>query len=187
MIDSGSSPTLLGCADLRKSNSLPQVKRSITGGMRFGREERTCAPVQAAEFGNGSVYSGCATAMDAQARVRQKNNRVNCRSAASFVVIQTKFFLQLLIVLLDLPSTLRQSLAVTSVRSLFCQASTCLRIGSKFRCIRSTPTEMQSMSENDFECFASTGVNTPATMFPDSVLRIFDFPEADFRPTLTAP
>src|SRR5260370_18728741 len=56
--------------------------------------------------------------------------------------------------------------AVTSVNSLFCQASTCFRIGSKFRCIRSTPTEMQSTSENDFECFASTGVNTPGTMFP---------------------
>ena len=24
------------------------------------------------------------------------------------------------------------------------------------------------MSEKDFECFASTGVNTPETMFPDS-------------------
>jgi hypothetical protein len=45
---------------------------------------------------------------------------------------------------------------------------TCLRIGSKFRCMRSTPTEMRSMSENDFECFASTGVNTPVTMFPNS-------------------
>jgi hypothetical protein len=32
--------------------------------------------------------------------------------------------------------------------------------GSKFLCIRSTPTEMQSIRENDFECFASTGVNT---------------------------
>ncbi len=29
--------------------------------------------------------------------------------------------------------------------------STCFRNGSKFRCIRSTPTEIQSMSENDFE------------------------------------
>jgi hypothetical protein len=29
--------------------------------------------------------------------------------------------------------------------------------GSKFRCIRSTPTERQSTGENDFECFASTG------------------------------
>ena len=42
--------------------------------------------------------------------------------------------------------------------------STYFRIGSKFRCMRSTPTEMQSMSENDFECFASTGVNTLVTM-----------------------
>src|SRR5713226_4477189 len=56
------------------------------------------------------------------------------------------------------------TLAVTSVNSLLCHAPTCFRIGSKFRCMRSTPTEMQSMSENDFECFASTGVNTPATM-----------------------
>jgi hypothetical protein len=32
--------------------------------------------------------------------------------------------------------------------------------------MRSTPTEMQSMSENDFDGFASTGVNTPETMFP---------------------
>jgi len=34
------------------------------------------------------------------------------------------------------------------------------------------------MSENDFECFAKTGVNAPGTMFPDSTN--FDFPEADF-------
>ena len=33
--------------------------------------------------------------------------------------------------------------------------STCFRIGSKFRGIRSTPTEMQSMIENDFACFAN--------------------------------
>ena len=64
--------------------------------------------------------------------------------------------------------------------SLLCQASTYLRMGSKFRCIRSTPTEMQSISENDFECLASTGVNTPETMFPSSDPRILDFPEADF-------
>jgi len=31
---------------------------------------------------------------------------------------------------------------------------------------------MQSMSENDFECFASTGVNTPETMFPNLALRV---------------
>src|SRR3989442_8319806 len=54
------------------------------------------------------------------------------------------------------------TLAVTSVSSLRCQASTCFRMGSKLRCIRSTPTEMQSMRENDFECFASTGVKSPA-------------------------
>jgi hypothetical protein len=34
-------------------------------------------------------------------------------------------------------------------------------IGSNFS-ISSTPTEMQSMSKSGFECFASTGVNTPA-------------------------
>jgi len=45
-----------------------------------------------------------------------------------------------------------------------CQASTCFRIGSKLRCIRSTPTEMQSMREKDFECFANTGVNAPGIM-----------------------
>src|SRR3981081_974458 len=56
------------------------------------------------------------------------------------------------------------NLHVTSVSSLLCQASTCFRIGSKFRCIRSTPTEMQSIRENDFECFASTGVKSPVTM-----------------------
>src|SRR5580700_4393637 len=60
------------------------------------------------------------------------------------------------------------TLAVTSVNSLLCQVSTYFRICSKLRCIRSTPTEMQSMSENDFECFANTGVNTPETMFPSS-------------------
>src|SRR5215469_5114094 len=32
---------------------------------------------------------------------------------------------------------------------------------SKFLCIRSTPTETQSISENDLECFASTGVKSP--------------------------
>jgi hypothetical protein len=32
------------------------------------------------------------------------------------------------------------------------------------------PTEMQSRSENDFECLASYGVNAPVTMFPNSGL-----------------
>ena len=58
------------------------------------------------------------------------------------------------------------TLALTPVNSLFYQASTCLRMGSKFRCIRSTPTAMQSMSENDFECSASTGVKKkPVTLW----------------------
>jgi hypothetical protein len=35
-------------------------------------------------------------------------------------------------------------------------------MGSKFLCIRSTPIEMQSMSENDFECLASSGKTHPA-------------------------
>src|SRR5215469_17610913 len=51
--------------------------------------------------------------------------------------------------------------AVTSVSSDCRQSSTCLRIGSKFRCIRSTPTEIASTNEKDFECFASTGVKSP--------------------------
>src|SRR3984893_16779120 len=66
----------------------------------------------------------------------------------------------------SLPSTNASwmaTFAVTSVSSPFCQASTCFRIGSKLRCIRSTPTEMQSMSENDFECFASTGGDARGT------------------------
>jgi hypothetical protein len=49
-----------------------------------------------------------------------------------------------------------------STNSVLCHASTCLRIGLRFRCIRSTPTEMPSIRENDFECLASTGVNTPS-------------------------
>ena len=57
---------------------------------------------------------------------------------------------------------------MTSVSSLRCHVSTCFRIGSKFRCIRSTPTETQSIRENDFECLASTGVNAPGTMFANS-------------------
>jgi hypothetical protein len=32
----------------------------------------------------------------------------------------------------------------------------------------SRSTEMQSINEKDFECFANTGVNTPGTMFPYS-------------------
>ncbi len=42
-------------------------------------------------------------------------------------------------------------------------AATKVETSLQFRTIiRSTPTEMQSMSENDFECFASTDVKSPA-------------------------
>jgi hypothetical protein len=51
---------------------------------------------------------------------------------------------------------------LTTTLAVRCHASSCFRIGSKFRCIRSTPTEMQLISENDFECFARTGVESPA-------------------------
>jgi hypothetical protein len=44
--------------------------------------------------------------------------------------------------------------------------STCLCMGSKFRCMRSTPTEIASTSEN-FGCLARPGVNTPGTMSPN--------------------
>ena len=41
------------------------------------------------------------------------------------------------------------------------QLSTCCRIGSKFRCTRSTPVESVSSSEKYFECFAKTGLKSP--------------------------
>jgi len=54
-------------------------------------------------------------------------------------------------------------------------------LGPKFRCIRSTPTEMQSISENDFECLASTGVKSRRTVFPNSA---FGSPNLTFAPRL---
>src|SRR3972149_4626466 len=65
-------------------------------------------------------------------------------------------------------------LAVTSVSSDFCHASTCFRMGSKLRCIRSTPTEIASTRENAFECFASTGVKSPLNaMFEQTKTRYY--------------
>jgi hypothetical protein len=54
--------------------------------------------------------------------------------------------------------------------------------------IRSTPTETQSMSENDFECFASTGENTPEIMFPNLWMPVKSaLPQRpDFAPTVRA-
>jgi hypothetical protein len=37
---------------------------------------------------------------------------------------------------------------------------------------------MQSISENDFECLASTGVNTPGTTFPGRVQKTVGFAQA---------
>lgn len=48
---------------------------------------------------------------------------------------------------------------------------TCYRMGSKLGRMRSMLTEMQPMSERDFECLANTGVNTPETIFPKSEFR----------------
>ena len=45
------------------------------------------------------------------------------------------------------------------------QASTCFRMGSKLRCMRSTPTARMSTRLRFLVCLASTGVNTPGTMF----------------------
>lgn len=48
--------------------------------------------------------------------------------------------------------------------SRYGHTSTCCRIGAKLRCIRSTPTEIESSNANDFECYARTGVNALETM-----------------------
>jgi hypothetical protein len=50
------------------------------------------------------------------------------------------------------------SFAATVEICLDRHSSTCRRIGSKFRCIRSTPIAKLSSSEKFFECFAKTGV-----------------------------
>ena len=41
------------------------------------------------------------------------------------------------------------------------QASTCFRIGTKLRCMRSTPTARVSTKLRFLVCFAKTGVNAP--------------------------
>ena len=46
------------------------------------------------------------------------------------------------------------------IRKLFARhASTCRRIGPKFRCMRSTPMERLSFNPKFLVCFAKTGVN----------------------------
>src|SRR5216684_552884 len=58
------------------------------------------------------------------------------------------------------------SFAVSSGKRLPFHSSTCFLIGSKFRCMRSTPTERMSTRLRCFVCLASTGVNAPGTMLP---------------------
>src|SRR6266705_6775180 len=53
------------------------------------------------------------------------------------------------------------SFAASSESRLVRQASTCRRIGSKLRCMRSTPTERISTRLRCFVCLASTGVKRP--------------------------
>jgi len=43
------------------------------------------------------------------------------------------------------------------------------------------PQEVQSTSENDFEFFASTGMNTPVTMLPNSGRREVQLPRSGLR------
>src|SRR5216683_2177682 len=64
------------------------------------------------------------------------------------------------------------SFAIPSGRPVTFQASTCFRIGSKFRCMRSTPTDRMSTRLRCLVCLASTGVNTPpmAKMMGDEQL-----------------
>src|SRR6266852_4937808 len=50
--------------------------------------------------------------------------------------------------------------------------STCFRIGSKFRCMRSTPTERMSTRLRCLVCLASTGVKAPGTMLPSVLLGV---------------
>jgi hypothetical protein len=56
--------------------------------------------------------------------------------------------------------------------------------GSKLRCMRSTPTEMQSINENDFECFAKTGVNTRPMAKTTDDGQTFNNPVVEELPTI---
>jgi hypothetical protein len=53
--------------------------------------------------------------------------------------------------------------AAASVNCCDRQRSTWPCIGSKLRCIRSTPTDKLSWSEKFLECLANTGVKSPLT------------------------
>ena len=62
--------------------------------------------------------------------------------------------------------------AASSESWLARQASTCRRIGSKLRCMRSTPTERMSTRLRCLVCLASTGVNAPGSMLPSVLLGV---------------
>jgi hypothetical protein len=69
------------------------------------------------------------------------------------------------------------------VNSLFCHTSTCFRMGSKFRCMRSTPTEMQSNQRERLRVlskYRSKHSWDNASEFWHAV--VFNFLEADFWP-----
>jgi len=55
-------------------------------------------------------------------------------------------------------------------------------MGSKLRCVRPTPTEMQPMSENDFECSRARSVNTPETMSEPLIFGPFRTPIQEMAP-----
>ena len=63
------------------------------------------------------------------------------------------------------------SLAVAFVSCCARHVSTCRRIGSKFLCMRSTPTEIASTNEKLLECFANIGGvanrNTTFVLLPE--------------------
>jgi hypothetical protein len=48
-----------------------------------------------------------------------------------------------------------------------------LRTGSKFRYVPSTPAEIQSVSENDFECLRARARNATRNDFSVMVFRVF--------------
>src|SRR5260370_6939483 len=59
-----------------------------------------------------------------------------------------------------------KTFVVTSVNSLLCHASTCFRIGSKFRCIRSTPTSFAALTKT--RCTLLTQFFGPVSVPPCS-------------------
>ena len=57
--------------------------------------------------------------------------------------------------------------AIVGELALTTLPSTCVRIGSKLRCILPSPMSMASARTKCFECLASTGAYALGTMFPN--------------------